>query len=87
MADREVSVFSPDRRNCRVMLSGDVEGLSRPSIHFGELSNMFGWLLLCAGNVAHHAAFAFLIWMASLVIHRRAASCSLLGDPALPDLG
>jgi hypothetical protein len=69
------------------MLNGGLEGLSRPSIHFGELSNMFGWLLLCAGNVARRAAFAFLIWMASLVIRRRAVSCSLLGDLALPDLG
>jgi hypothetical protein len=68
------------------MLNGGLEGLSRPSIHFGELSNMFGWPLLCAGNVARRAAFAFWIWMASLVIRRRAASCSLLGDPALPDL-
>jgi hypothetical protein len=87
MVDQEVCVFSLDRRNCRVMLSGGLEGLNRPSIHFGGLSNMFGWLLLCAGNVAHRAAFAFLIWMASLVIHRRAADCSLLGDPALPDWG
>ena len=69
------------------MLNGGLEGLSRPSIHFGELSNMFGWLLLCVDNGARRAVFAFLIWMASLVIHRRAASCSLLGDPALPDLG
>ena len=69
------------------MLSGGLEGLSHPSIHFGELSNMFGWLLLCADNVAHRVVFAFLIWMVSLVIHRRAASCSLLGGPALLDLG
>lgn len=68
------------------MLNGGLEGPSRPSIHFGELSNMFGWPLLCAGNVARRAAFAFWIWKASLVIRRRAASCSLLGDPALLDL-
>jgi hypothetical protein len=85
MADQVVSAFSRDRRNCPVMSSGGLEGLSRPSIHFEELSNMFGWPLQCAGSVVRPAAFASLILMEWLENHRRVVSYSLLEDLVLLD--
>jgi hypothetical protein len=85
MADQAGSAFSPDHRSCLVMLSDGLEELSRPSVHFEELSNRFGWLLQCAGNVVRHAASASSILMEWLEIHRRVASCSLLEDLGLLD--
>jgi hypothetical protein len=84
-ADQEESVFSPGYRSCLVMPSDGLEGLSRPSVHFEGLLNMFGWPPQCAGNVIRHAAFASLILMEWLEIHRHVVSCNLLEDLVLLD--
>jgi hypothetical protein len=59
----------------------DPEAQSRPSAHSEALSNMFGWLLLSAGNVTRHEEFAFSTLKVSLASLRRGADYNWPEDP------
>jgi hypothetical protein len=59
----------------------DPEVQSRPSAHSEALLNMFGWLLLSAGNVTRHEEFAFSTLKVSLASLRRGVDYSWPEDP------
>lgn len=58
-ADRVESAVFLSQRSCLANSTGALGELSRPSIHFGELLNMYGLLLLRADSEARRVESAF----------------------------
>lgn len=75
MADLEVSVVGQTVR--LVIEIGSLEAQSHPSVHCGELWNMFCSLPRFSGNAVHREGSSSSILKESQVIRRRAEDCNL----------